>query len=264
MIGTYIGGVVLIVLSLPEAVGTEAQADELYAGSGPTGADTAVGIGRPVVQSQPNLGFEVELPDVWDMPATKSPAEGTVSYDEGRVRIGIGRGGNLNLCVPECEALVAPDMDALAEAIRPPAGTGGDVGVTSLAGAPATFAINRTTASPSYSVVAVVQGTPMYLWFDRSNPNVELSVVEEIVASFVYARPNDAVKDGGLIRGSGFLELGCRPSGRAVGHRCRRARLAWSPVMTVGDSGHVGGPDSAQGLSHARSNRPRPSKSSSR
>ena len=168
----------------------------------------AANAGVPVVQAEPTFGFRLLMPDAWLATATEL-APGVLSYGDRDVTVSVpDELGILTICDPACQHVIAESLDELEAATFRRDLDAQASGATTLSDAAARFQRDSTTVSPSYRVIAVVDGVPIHLWFDASDGNVDPALFEEITASFRYVRKPPTVRDGDTILGEGFrLEL---------------------------------------------------------
>jgi hypothetical protein len=177
------------------------------------------------------LGISVDLPETWHRDQL-SPR--TLTIGGGKLQIAVADAqGVLTLCDPVCRRVAADDLRRLERAVFTPGRSDIDVGDTTLSGARARYQVDRAPESPSYHVIAIVDGRAVSLWFDHSDPEVDAAVTDPIIESFRYLRPTRNRIVDGVLLGPGFeLPL---PDGWGTGRR-------GSPTVTVsvGDAaGHA-------------------------
>ena len=208
LIGTYATDVVVAVLVSSDERLRDAAVETLLDGIRffPRVAENA---GVPIIHAEPTLGFSLKMPDSWIETAIDvapgARAYGDRAHADPDVTVSVPDAlGLLTVCDPACRHVFAETLDELEAAAFRRESTALVEGDTTLSDAPARFQRDSTTDSPAYRVVALVDGFPIHLWFDASDPNVDPALFEEITASFRFVRTTPAVRDGNRLIGDGF------------------------------------------------------------
>jgi hypothetical protein len=239
VIGHYANGLVVAVAELPAGPDRAGRLRSLLEGIRPFPSEIYP-TGEPVAYRNMALGISVDVPNVWSLDVPRLAA-GTRTFGGGRLRISVAdAAGVLTLCDPVCRSVFADDLGELERRVFAPTRSGIEVGDTTLSGARARYRLDRTTVSPSYQVIAIVNGRPVQLWLDLAYPGVEMSAIDDIVASFRYVRPTrNRIVHGALI-GPGFKVRLPEGWGTGLDYPGTWRRRPPTVTVSVGDDlGHV-------------------------
>jgi hypothetical protein len=169
--------------------------------------------GAEVPVSDPAIGVELRIPDVWGRDPVIQGLN-VRQFGDGRVTVSVvDEQGILSVCEPTCRPVLlrdlvsegaALDLRSIEAAVFRPSGSGTTVGDTVLAGAPARFQHEATTIAGSYRALALVDGAAVFVWIDLDRDDLDVSVAQAVVASLDYADPGSGVRMDDRIVGDGF------------------------------------------------------------